>query len=93
MNEAEIIFALGALAGAGGSLWFIVRSVPGDSTQGELGKRRVALLLVLTVYGVIALLAALIGIVLSATGVVAVAGLLFLIAVGGVAIVWRSDAA
>jgi hypothetical protein len=93
MNEGAIIFAGGALAGAIGSLWFIVRSVPGAGTKNEMGKRKLAMMLVLAVYAVMALLAVAIGLAIRNTGIAGVAGVVFLVAAAALALVWQSDAA
>lgn len=93
MNEGELIFAAGALAGAIGSLWFIARSVPRTDTEDGVGKRKLAMMLVLAIYAAMTLVAVIIGIVFRDTGVVGAAGFLFLLAVAGLALVWRSDAA
>ena len=74
MNEGEIVAAVGALAGAIGSLWFVARSVPSGDTAFGVGKRRLALMIVLAVYVVMALFTSIIGAALQATGVAAGAG-------------------
>jgi uncharacterized Tic20 family protein len=92
MNQDEIIFAVGALTGAIGSLWFIVRNVPADDTLNGRGKKRLAVLTVLAVYVVMAFVATAIGIALQATGVAAIGGLFWLCAIASFVFVWQSDA-
>jgi hypothetical protein len=92
VNEGEIIFAVGAFIGAVGSLWFIAASLPRAGTGEGLGTRKIAMMLVLAVYGVMALAAVILGVVLQDAGVAGSAGLLLLLAIAGFALVWQSDA-
>lgn len=93
MNEGELIFAAGALAGAVGSLWFIARSVPRTGPQDRVGRRKLALSIVLVVYAAMALLAAITGLLIRDTSLAGVAGLMVLFSIVGLAVVWQSDAA
>lgn len=92
MNEGEIIFTLGAFAGALGSLWFIARSVPPRDKVGALGKRKLAIGIVLALYLFMALVATLVGLMIQNPGVIGAAVPLLILAIVGFVCVWKSNA-
>jgi hypothetical protein len=94
MNESEIIFGVGALIGAGVSLWFIARSVPdAQSSVSGLGKRQLALILTLMAYFLLSLLALIVGVAIGHYGFAVAAALLCLLTIAACLVLWRSDVA
>jgi hypothetical protein len=94
MNQGEIIFAVGALLGAIGSLWFIARKIPAHGASSEATtNRKLAIMVVLAVYAAMTFTATVIGIALQATGVAVIGALFCATAMVSLAFVWRSDLA
>jgi hypothetical protein len=92
MTDA-VVAACGALVGGLGSLWFAVRAVPphidgSRSTVSGLSDKKLALLLILAVYCLLATLGCAVALVLGAIDFAVVAALLLVLAGGGLLFVW-----